>query len=65
MRAPSTSSLSVELLSPVIDVKYGCFNFTFFNSFYQILRYISLDLNVRKVNFSPNKNVIQQGFLLT
>ena len=29
MSAPSTSSLSVELLSRVIDVKYGCFTFTF------------------------------------
>ena len=30
MSAPSTSSLSVELLSRVIDVKYGCFTFTFY-----------------------------------
>ena len=29
MSAPTTSSLSVELLSRVIDVKYGCFTFTF------------------------------------
>ena len=30
MSAPSTSSLSVELLSRVIDVKYGCFTFYFY-----------------------------------
>ena len=27
MSSPSTSSLSVELLSRVIDVKYGCLTF--------------------------------------
>ena len=30
MNAPSTSSFSVELLSRVTDVKYGCFTFLFF-----------------------------------
>ena len=29
MSASSTSGLSVELLLRVIDVKYGCFTFTF------------------------------------
>ena len=36
MSAPSTSSLSVELLSRVIDVKYGCFTFTFFTISYPL-----------------------------
>ena len=53
MSAPSTASLSVELLSPVMDVKFGCFTFTFFKQFLlnTEIYIIRLIINVRKVNF--------------
>ena len=53
MSAPSTASLSVELLSPVMGVKFGCFTFTFFKQFLlnTEIYIIRLIINVRKVNF--------------
>ena len=63
--APSTSSLSVELLSPVIDVKYGCFTFTFFKQFLPNteIYIITLKRTQSKLLAKEKRNTV--GFLLT
>ena len=65
MSAPSTSSFSVELLSPVMDVKYGSFTFTFFKQFLPNTEIYIIRLKRTQSKLLAKQKRTTAGFLLT